>query len=77
MVDFDPVEWTQRFERMGGIVTFRHADNGTQLWTGVIRLNPEDGAEAEVMRAELENRPDWQSQVSHYARERLGAVHYA
>ena len=77
MAAFDPVDWTERFERLGGVVTFSSADKGSQLWTGVIRLRPEDGTEAEAMRLELARHPRWREQVRQYARERLGAVHYA
>jgi hypothetical protein len=77
MAGFDPVEWTRRFERLGGVITFRHAPTGSELWTGVMRLTPDDGAEAEQMKAELADHPDWQGLVAHYAQERLGAVQRA
>ena len=74
MARFDPAEWTEQFERLGGVITFRHAQDGPQLWTGVIRLNPDDGAEAEAMKVELARNPQWQRLVSRHAQERLGLV---
>lgn len=74
MASFDPVEWTERFERLGGVVTFRHAQDGPELWTGVIRLNPDDGAEAEAMKTELAKHPQWRTLVSRHAQARLGLV---
>jgi hypothetical protein len=76
MAGFDPVEWTERFERLGGLVSVRHAKVGSRLWTGVIQLSP-NRREAEVMKAELDDHPDWQGLLVHYAEERLGAVQQA
>jgi hypothetical protein len=77
MNSFDPIEWTQRFERLGGVITFRHAETGEQLWTGVMRLRPGDGAEAERMKSDLADHPEWQEPLTRYARERLSTVQRA
>ena len=77
MGSFDPIEWTDRFERLGGIITFKHAPAGEQLWTGVMRLSPADGVEAERMKADLASHPEWQEPLSRYARQRLCSLYRA
>jgi hypothetical protein len=77
MTSFDPIEWTRRFEQLGGVITFKHAEAGAQLWTGVMRLRPEDGEEAERMKSDLADHPEWREPLARYAQERLSAVHRA
>ena len=76
MISFDPIEWTDRFERLGVVITFKRVGAADELWTGVMRLRPDDGAEAERMKAELAAHPEWREPLSRYTRERLAVVHH-
>ena len=67
MTGFNPKTWTARFEACGGIVSW----TGRELWTGVVRARHDQGAEAERMKADLEEHPSWKQELAAYARDRL------
>ena len=74
MKHFDAERWARQFERLGGIVALKYGAAGSQLWTGVVRLRPEDGLEAERMNTDLTNHPEWREPLTRYARERMSTT---